>query len=36
MPGPRYERLHTTLEGFHYVAFALLALNAVRPLLAIL
>jgi transposase len=24
-----YERLHTTLEGLHYVAFALLALNAV-------
>ena len=31
-----YERLHTTLEGLHYVAFALLALNAVRPLLAVL
>jgi transposase len=31
-----YERLHTTLEGLHYVAFALLALNAVRPILAIL
>jgi transposase len=31
-----YERLHTTLEGFHYVAFALLALNAVRPILAVL
>ncbi len=31
-----YERLHTTLEGFHYVAFALLALNAVRPVLDVL
>ena len=31
-----YERLHTTLEGFHYVAFALLALNAVLPVLAVL
>jgi transposase len=31
-----YERLQTTLEGFHYVAFALLALNAVRPILAVL
>jgi transposase len=31
-----YERLHTTLEGFPYVAFALLALNAVRPILAVL
>jgi transposase len=31
-----YERLHTTLEGLHYVAFALLALNAVRPILAVL
>jgi len=31
-----YERLQTTLEGFHYVAFALLALNAARPLLWIL
>src|SRR6187200_647665 len=30
------ERLHPTLEGFHYVAFALLALNAVRPILAVL
>jgi transposase len=31
-----YERLQTTLEGLHYVAFALLALNAVRPLLYVL
>lgn len=31
-----YERLQTTLEGFHYVAFALLALNAVLPILAVL
>lgn len=31
-----YERLHTTLEGLHSVAFALLALNAVRPILAVL
>lgn len=31
-----YERLHTTLEGFHYVAFALLALKAVRPILDVL
>jgi transposase len=31
-----YERLQTTLEGFHYVAFALLALHAVRPVLAVL
>ncbi len=31
-----YERLQTTLEGFHYVAFALLALKAVRPMLAVL
>ncbi len=30
------ERLQTTLEGFHYVAFALLALNAARPLLWLL
>lgn len=30
------ERLQTTLEGLHYVAFALLALNAVRPILAVL
>lgn len=26
-----YERLQTTLAGFHYVAFALLALNAALP-----
>ena len=31
-----YERLHTTLEGFHYAAFALLALNAALPILALL
>ncbi len=31
-----YERLHTTLEGFHYVAFSLLALQKALPLLAIL
>jgi transposase len=31
-----YERLETTLEGLHYVAFALLALNAVRPILDVL
>jgi transposase len=31
-----YERLQTTLEGLHYVAFALLALHAVRPLLDVL
>ena len=31
-----YERLTTTLEGFHYVAFALLALNAALPALAVL
>jgi transposase len=31
-----YERLQTTLEGLHYVAFALLALNAVRPILDVL
>ena len=30
-----YERLQTTLEGFHYVAFALLALKAAGPLLGI-
>ena len=29
-----YERLRTTLEGFHDVAFALLALKAALPLLA--
>jgi transposase len=28
-----YERLQTTLEGFHWLAFALLALHAARPLL---
>jgi transposase len=31
-----YERLQTTLEGFHSVAFALLALKAVLPILAVL
>ena len=33
-----YERLHTTLEGFHYVAFSLslLALQKALPVLAIL
>jgi transposase len=31
-----YERLHTTLEGLHYVAFALLALKAALPILAVL
>jgi transposase len=31
-----YERLHTTVAGFHYVAFALLALNAALPILAVL
>ncbi len=31
-----YERLETTLEGFHYVAFALLALTKVMPVLAVL
>jgi transposase len=30
-----YERLHTTLEGFHFVAFALLALKAALPVLAL-
>ncbi len=29
-----YERLRTTLEGFHYVAFALLALKSALPLLS--
>jgi transposase len=29
-----YERLQTTLEGFHYVAFALLALKSALPLLS--
>ncbi len=31
-----YERLHTTLEGFHFVAFALLALKAAMPILALM
>ncbi len=31
-----YERLHTTLEGFHFIAFALLALKAALPILAVL
>ncbi len=31
-----YERLQTTLEGFHYVAFALLALKSALPILAVL
>jgi len=31
-----YERLTTTLEGFHYVAFALLALKAALPALAVM
>jgi transposase len=31
-----YERLQTTLEGLHYVAFAMLALRAVRPILDVL
>jgi transposase len=31
-----YERLRTTLEGFHYVAFALLALHKAIPLLWVL
>ena len=31
-----YERLQSTLEGLHYVAFAVLALNAVRPILDVL
>jgi transposase len=31
-----YERLETTLEGFHYVAFALLTLAKVMPVLAVL
>ncbi len=30
------ERLETTLEGFHYVAFALLALAKIMPVLAVL
>ena len=28
-----YERLQSTLEGFHYVAFSLLTLNQLLPLL---
>ncbi len=31
-----YERLHTTLEGFHYLAFALLALKAALPILGLM
>jgi transposase len=31
-----YERLHTTLEGFHYVAFALLAIQQALPILTLL
>lgn len=31
-----YERLQTTLERVHYVACALLALKAVRPILTVL
>jgi transposase len=31
-----YERLHTTLEGFHSVAFALLAIQHALPILALL
>ena len=31
-----YERLQTTLEGFHYLAFSLLALQKALPLLSIL
>ena len=31
-----YERLQTTLEGFHYLAFSLLALQKALPLLAVL
>jgi transposase len=31
-----YERLHTTLAGFHFVAFALLALKTALPILAVL
>jgi transposase len=31
-----YERLQTTLEGFHFVAFAVLALKAALPLLALI
>ena len=31
-----YERLHSTLEGVHFVAFALLALKTALPILALL
>lgn len=31
-----YERLQTTLEGFHFIAFALLALKAALPILALI
>jgi transposase len=31
-----YEGLQTTLEGFHYLAFALLSLQAALPILAVL
>jgi len=31
-----YERLQSTLEGFHYIAFALLALKTALPILAVL
>ncbi len=31
-----YERVHTTLEGFHFVAFALLALKAALPILVLM
>jgi transposase len=31
-----YERLHTTLEGFHYVAFALLAIQQALPILSLI
>jgi transposase len=31
-----YERLKTTLEGFHFVAFALLALKTALPVLALI
>jgi transposase len=30
-----YERLQTTLEGFHYIVFALLALKAALPIVAL-
>ena len=29
------ERLQTTLEGFHYLAFALLALKTALPIMAV-